>query len=144
MLVLGIGNPGRRDDGLGAEAVARLEALRLPGVTADANYQLNLEDALACARHDLVVFVDAARGLRRPFTFEELKPEGSMPAMTHSLGPGAVLALAESLYGRTPRAYMLGVRGHAWSLGEGLSARAKADLERALAFLTEFLRERSS
>lgn len=144
MLVLGIGNPGRRDDGLGAEAVARLEALRLPGVTADANYQLNLEDALACARHDLVVFVDAARGLRRPFTFEELKPEGSMPAMTHSLGPGAVLALAESLYGRTPAAYMLAIRGHAWSLGEKLSARAEADLARALEFLEKFLRGRPS
>jgi hydrogenase maturation protease len=77
VLVLGIGNPGRRDDGLGAEAVARLEALRLPGVTADANYQLNLEDALTCASHDLVVFVDAARGLRKPFSFEELKPEGT-------------------------------------------------------------------
>ena len=122
--------------------MGRLEALGLPGVTADANYQLNLEDALTCARHDLVIFVDAARGLRKPFTFEELKPEGSVPAMTHSLGPGAVLALAESLYGRTPAAYMLAIRGHAWSLGEKLSARAKADLERALEFLVRFLRER--
>jgi len=142
--VLGIGNPGRRDDGLGAEAVARLESLGLPGVTADANYQLNLEDALACARHDLVIFVDAARDLGKPFSFEELRPEGAMPAMSHSLGPGTVLALAESLYGRAPEAYMLAVRGHAWSLGEGLSARAKADLDRALSFLVKFLRERRS
>ncbi len=121
--------------------MARLEALRIPGVTTDADYQLNLEDALACARHDLVIFVDAARGLRRPFTFEELKPEGTMPAMTHALGPGAVLALAETLYGRTPRAYLLAVRGHAWSLGEKLSARAESDLDRALEFLVEFLQE---
>ncbi len=121
--------------------MARLEALRIPGVTAEADYQLNLEDALACARHNLVIFVDAARGLRRPFTFEELKPEATVPAMTHALGPQAVLALAETLYGRAPKAYMLAVRGHAWSLGEGLTARAEADLARALAFLVEFLQE---
>lgn len=123
--------------------MARLESLRLPGVKSDANYQLNLEDALACARHDVVIFIDAARGLRKPFTFEELKPEGAMPAMTHSLGPGAVLALAETLYGKAPRAFMLAIRGHAWSLGEGLSARSEADLEKALAFLVAFLRESS-
>jgi len=124
--------------------VERLEALRLPGVTADANYQLSLEDALACSRHDLVIFVDAGRGLRKPFTFEELKPEAAMPAMTHSIGPGAVLALAEMLYGRAPKAYMLAIRGHAWSLGEGLSARAEADLGRALEFLVQFLGEHRS
>lgn len=120
----------------------RLEALGLPGVTTDANYQLSLEDALACSRHDLVIFVDAARGLRKPFTFEELKPEAAMPAMTHSIGPGAVLAIAESLYGRNPEAYLLAIRGHAWSLGEGLSKRAEADLGRALEFLTKFLQDR--
>ena len=124
--------------------MARLEALRIPGVTTDADYQLNLEDALACTRHDLVIFVDAARGLRRPFTFEELKPEGTVPAMTHALGPGTVLALAETLYGRAPRAYMLAIRGHAWSLGEKLSARAEADLDRALEFLVKFLQESRS
>ncbi len=140
ILVLGIGNPGRTDDGLGVEAAKRLEALGLPGVTCDADYQLNVEDALSCATHDMVVFVDAARDIRTPFMWAEVEPEASMPAMTHALGPGAVLAVCAALYGKSPKAHVLGIRGHRWEIGEGLSPGAKADLREALRFLEEFIR----
>jgi len=141
VLVLGIGNPGRGDDGLGPAAAERLEALGLPGVTCDANYQLNIEDAQACSRHDLVVFVDAARGLRAPFAWTEARPETDVPAMTHALGPGAVLAVCAALYGRAPEARLLAVRGHRWGVGEGLSPRARKDLGAAVRFLEGFLRQ---
>ena len=138
--MLGIGNPGRRDDGLGAAAAERLRERRLQGVTCDANYQLNVEDALACAGHDVVVFVDAARGLRRPFTFTEVRPVAAVPALSHALGPAAVLAVAAGLYGKTPEARLLAVRGHSFAVGEGLSAKAEADLARALDFLADYLK----
>jgi len=140
-LVLGIGNPGRRDDGLGAAAIERLKKRRLAGVTCDANYQLNVEDALACAGHDLVVFIDAARGLRRPFRFERVAPGASIPAMSHALGPAAVLTLAAELYGKTPDAWILAIRGHRFSLGEGLTEKAGRNLVLALEFLVAFLKE---
>jgi hydrogenase maturation protease len=138
--VLGIGNPGRRDDGLGAAAAERLKKRRLRGVACDANYQLNIEDALACAGHDVVVFVDAARGLRRPFTFTEVTPDPAVPAMSHALGPAAVLAVAAALYGKTPEARLLAVRGHSFAVGEGLSAKAEANLARAMDALVDFLK----
>ena len=141
VLVVGIGNPGRGDDGLGPAAAERLEALRLPGLTCDANYQLNVEDALACSRHDLVVFVDAARRLRTPFAWTEARPDGAFPPMTHALGPGAVLAVCAALYGRMPEAHLLAVRGHRWGVGEGLSAKARANLAKAVSFLEGFLRK---
>jgi hydrogenase maturation protease len=120
--------------------VERLKARRLPGVTCDANYQLNIEDALACAGHDVVVFVDAARGLRRPFTFTEIKAAGAMPAMSHALGPEAVLAIVAEIYGRAPDARLLAIRGHRFSVGEGLSAPAETNLALALDFLEDFLK----
>lgn len=141
MLVIGIGNPGRQDDGLGAEAVRRLEAHGLPGVTCQADYQLGLEDALACSKADIVVFIDAARDLKTPFTFEPAEAASAFPPMTHTLSPGAVLAVTSTLYGRTPKAFLLGIRGHRWGLGEGLSAQAERDLEEALDFLLKFLKE---
>ncbi len=144
VLVLGIGNPGRGDDGLGAAAAERLGSRRLPGLTCDANYQLNVEDALACSRHDVVVFVDAARGLGTPFSWSEVAEEASLPAMTHALGPSAVLALCAALYGRRPEAHLLAVRGHRWGVGEGLSPRAEADLAAALDFLERFIRQPAS
>jgi hydrogenase maturation protease len=138
--VLGIGNPGRRDDGLGAAAVERLRRRRLPGVSLDADYQLNIEDALAAARHDIVVFIDAARRLRQPFRFIPVRSGGTVPAMSHSLGPDAVLALAAELYDRRPKAWILAVRGHRWTIGEGLSDKAEANLALAVVFLVRFLK----
>lgn len=140
MLVLGIGNPGRRDDGLGAALVERLKRRRLRSVDCDADYQLSIEDALACAEHEVVVFVDAARGLRKPFFFSQVLPAAGLPAMSHTLQPGAVLAVAAGLYGKTPDARLLAVRGHRFSIGEGLSARAEGNLDLALAFLVDFLK----
>ena len=142
--MLGIGNPGRGDDGLGAAAAGRLESLGLPGVCCDANYQLNVEDALACSRHDVVVFIDAARNLRRPFSWKKLAAGEALPAMTHALGPAAVLAVCAALYGRTPEARLLAIRGHRWGVGEGLSPRAEADLSAALDSLEAFVKKAAS
>jgi hydrogenase maturation protease len=140
VLVLGIGNPGRRDDGLGAAAVERLKKRRLRNVTCDADYQINLEDALACAGHDVVVFIDAGRGLRKPFAFMEVGPPTAMPAMSHALGPAAVLAVAAELYGKRPEARILAIRGHDFSIGEGLTRRAEGNLALALVFLESFVK----
>ncbi|MEE8441655.1 MAG: hypothetical protein V3S41_08045 [Spirochaetia bacterium] len=70
ILIYGIGNPGRQDDGLGALLVEEIQ--RAVGSTTptgadhefsfDANYQLNIEDAEAISRHDIVVFADASSG----------------------------------------------------------------------------------
>ncbi|NTV80235.1 MAG: hydrogenase maturation protease [Candidatus Aminicenantes bacterium] len=139
--MLGIGNPGRRDDGLGAAAAERLRERRLRGVICDANYQLNVEDALACANHDVVVFVDAARNLRKPYALTRVRPAAAFPPMSHTLGPEAVLAVAAELYGRTPEAWLLAIRGHRWTIGEGLSAKAEKNLGLALGFLEGFLKE---
>jgi len=131
--------------------VERLKRRRLRGVACDANYQLNVEDALACAGYDTVIFVDAAGGvdedggavrrLRKPFTFTRVRAAGSMPAMSHALRPEAVLAIAAELYGKTPDARLLAIRGKCWEVGEGLSAEAEADLALALEFLEGFLKE---
>jgi hydrogenase maturation protease len=109
-------------------------------VTLDADYQINLEDALACAGHEVVVFVDAARDLRRPFAVLRIEPASSVPAMSHALGPAAVLAVTAELYGQRPAALLLAVRGHDFSIGEGLSKRAQANLDLALAFLEAYLK----
>ncbi len=139
ILVLGIGNPGRRDDGLGPACVEIIEGLRLSGVDCDANYQLNLEDAQACRAHDVVVFVDAADTLEEAFSITSLRPSPRFTMSTHSLPPEGVLAVCEALYGKSPRAYLLAVRGHRWELGEGLSAEAEKDLATAVEGLVEFI-----
>ncbi|MCJ7586330.1 MAG: hydrogenase maturation protease [Candidatus Aminicenantes bacterium] len=140
ILVLGIGNPGRRDDGLGPHFIDRLRALNLPGVAADANYQLQVEDALSVSRFKRVVFVDAARAIEAPFEMTEVEPLAEFAFTTHSLAPHTVLALSRELYRKTPTAFLLAIRGYDFGLGEGLSGRAERNLEAALGHLAEFIR----
>lgn len=70
----------------------------------------------------------------------EIKPDAAMPAMSHALGPGAVLALAAELYGKRPEARLLAIRGHRFTIGEGLTRRAEGNLDLALVFLGAFLK----
>src|SRR5215831_7789030 len=61
-LIYGIGNVGRRDDGLGWAFIDRLEARRpRPRATLHRNYQLNLEDAHLISEFTRVLFVDATK-----------------------------------------------------------------------------------
>ena len=50
VLVLGYGNPGREDDGLGPAFAAEIGQLGRQNVTIVNNYQLMIEDALAVAK----------------------------------------------------------------------------------------------
>jgi hydrogenase maturation protease len=139
-LVLGIGNPGRGDDGLGPGLIERLEGERLQGVDLDSNYQLNVEDALACSQYQAVIFVDASESGGGPFEFAELASAREIAFTTHELSPASVLALSEELYGGRPKAWLLTIRGYVWELGEGLSTQAVRNLDLTLTFLIDRLK----
>ena len=133
-LILGWGNPGRRDDGLGPALAEALAGAEGPALTVDSGYQLQVEDAADLARHERVLFVDADRAGGEPFSLRRLEP-APMPASfsSHSVSPGQLLALAHGLYGAAPEAWLMGIRGYEFDeFGEGLSARARANLAAAV------------
>jgi len=144
VLLVGFGNPGRVDDGLGPAAAAAIERLELAGVTVDADYQLTVEDSYAAAAHDVVLFVDAAARGPEPFEFRRLSPAPGASFSSHSIQPEGVLQLAQELFDRRPAAYLLAIRGYEFEeLSEGLSPRAASNLEAALGFLSPVLRARA-
>ena len=139
-LVIGYGNPGRLDDGLGPSFAEGLASRDLPGVAVDSDYQLSIEDAEAASRFDAVVFVDASVSCAEPFEFRVLEPASEMSFTTHDVSPGAVLALAWRLFGSSVRGYTLAIRGYEFDeFGERLSARAVANRGAALEFLVSAL-----
>lgn len=144
VLVLGYGNPGRRDDGLGPAVADAVGARALPGVTVETDYQLGLEDAEAIARHDAVVFVDATTTGPSPFAFTRVGPAAGLGFTTHSLSPGTLLALSQSCFGTHVPGWLLAVRGHDFDdFGEALSPRARANLQAATEFLVSALAART-
>ncbi len=86
-LVLGYGNPGRRDDGLGPRLAEAVDRMDLPRVDVESAYQLQAEDAAAVADHDVVVFVDADVSCPDPFELRPVVPAGDPRFSTHSLAP---------------------------------------------------------
>lgn len=152
-LLIGIGNPGRGDDGIGPALVERLaeaepESIREGAVVpaasgaADAvwKYQLNIEDAALVRDYERVVFADAsAEDDPGAASLQPLGPESVITFTTHELPPGSVLALCQELYGRAPEAWLLAVGGSSWELGQDLSETARAGLNRAETLLRAWL-----
>ena len=132
VLVLGYGNPGRQDDGLGPAAAAEIGKLDWPGVTACDNYQLVIEDAVEISEHDVVWFVDAARSGAEPYEVRPLSPAADIAFTSHLVKPEALLAIADLYYGKSPEAYLVGIRGYEFEFLEGLTDRARANLAQAM------------
>jgi len=135
ILVIGYGNPGRRDDGLGPAFAARLEALGLQGVTVESDYQLSIEHAQLVAQHDIVVFADAAADIEDdiPFYLRSVQLASDAICFSHGISPPAVLHLADQCFGARPSGWLLGIRpADIDSFAEGLTPEAEANLAAAL------------
>ena len=139
ILVYGYGNPGRQDDGLGPALAEKIDALNIPGVVADSNYQLNIEDALEIAEASIVFFADASVDCNEPFAFEKVLPSNSIRFTTHAVSPDSLMALCNELYGVNVPAYIMAIRGYSWEFNEPITDRAKNNLQEAFAFLVERL-----
>jgi len=141
VLVIGYGNPGRRDDGLGQLVADEVERAAIPGVGVVTAYQLNVEHAADVAGRRTVVFADAAVAGRAPCFLRRLLPRPAGAFTTHTMRPEAVLALARDSFGWDGEAYLLGVRGYEFNeFGEWLSEQAEENLKVACALIVGALR----
>lgn len=134
-MLIGIGNDGRSDDGLGwafLKAIEQNDRFRGPIVY---RYQLQIEDAELISHVRRVVFVDACRHpLPDRFQWQTCKPAYEVEYTSHQLSPQTVLFLCQQLYERAPRAELMLIEGCSWDLKLGLSPAAESNLEEALRF----------
>jgi hydrogenase maturation protease len=140
VLVLGYGNPGRQDDGLGPEVATVMDSLGWANLTTFDNYQLNIEDALEVAAHDIVWFVDASKTGAEPFAVHDVLPAPTIDFTSHLVRPEAILAIARQCYGSAARAFLLAIRGYEFEFVEELTPRATENLKAALSMLTGSIR----
>ena len=140
-LLIGYGNPGRLDDGLGPALAEAIESLDLPGVTVDSDYQLTVEDAAVVAEHDIVIFADASVDGDEPFFFKPIQPKATLSFSSHSVEPDALMALAINLFQAKTKGYALGIRGYEFDeFKESLTPQAKENLQKAIQFIMPVLK----
>lgn len=112
-----------------------MEELHWDHLTVFDTYQLNIEDAIDVAAHDIVWFVDATKVGASPYSVTPLAPAFEADFTSHLVRPEVVLALAERYYGRTPQAFLLGIRGYEFEFVEKLTASATDNLRLAVSML---------
>ncbi len=136
ILLIGYGNPARADDGLGPALAEEIESKNISDVTVEADYQLTIEDSAQVAEYDVVVFADASVNCSEPFSFEPLTAREGESFSSHSVEPAEVMALAENLFKSKAKGFILAIRGYEFDrFGEGLSKKAKVNLQKALDFI---------
>jgi len=140
LLILGLGNPLRRDDGIGPRVIEELQARGLPeGVTALDGGTGGLDILRVIEGWDDVVIIDAAdvdagRGEIAPGEFVRFTPNeahlGESPHAfsLHHAGLAEVLALARALDRPLPSMVIFGVQPQDVGWGEGLSSDVEAKL----------------
>jgi len=142
-LVVGVGNPFRRDDGAGHAIVERLRATAVEAdlVLADGE-PTRLVDAWD--GRDLVVVVDAVRTGADPGTVVVLDalatdlPAGPT-ASTHAAGPGQAIEWGRALDRLPDALWLVGVEGADFGEGPGLTPPVEAALDGAVAAVRRLL-----
>lgn len=132
-LLIAIGNPWRRDDGVAAKVVELLGGI--PGTRIIQAMQPTPEMAEEIAAADRVIWIDAdveAGDVR----LETLAEAGAAP-VTHGVTAGEVVVLARRLYNFAGEALLCRIPVVDLGEGEGLSPQAAARCRRAVRLLRD-------
>jgi hydrogenase maturation protease len=147
VLVIGVGNPLRGDDGVGVRIALALAELELPeGVSVVDGGTGGLDLLFDLERAERVILIDAAEmgcppGEARVFPGDQVADApGVRFASTHGFGVAEVLALARSL-GLTPEVTVIGIQpvdaAYRDGLSEALASRVPEYVELATGLLAD-------
>jgi hydrogenase maturation protease len=150
ILVAGIGNLLRADDGFGCQVVARLRREGLEGVEARDFGTRGHDLAFAlCQDWERVILVDTVGLPGAPGSLHLIEPQAA-PAEArgaHGMTPEHVLNLVEQLGGKLPPVVLLGCvpadLGQPEELDNQLSAPVSEAVERALEILRDMVQKRA-
>ena len=147
LLVVGIGNPLRGDDGVGLLLIERLRQHFGDGLACEELFQADILIAEHLTHRRALLVVDAAPIVGRPFELVELEaaPAIVTPAgfVSHVVGWPQILAAARDLFGAQPVAHLCAVGGSHFEFGEGLSKACAENAEQAFAFLVDLCQTKS-
>ncbi|MHB8671115.1 MAG: hydrogenase maturation protease [Acidimicrobiales bacterium] len=151
VLVAGIGNIFLSDDGFGVEVANRLAARALPDAVKVVDFGIrgvHLAYELLDGYHALVL-IDAMPLNEPPGTLAVFEPEPDQgprdeaaPVIeAHSMTPGVVLGMLESLGGQVSRTLVVGCQPASVEEGIGLSPAVEAAVDEAATVVEDLVRE---
>ena len=146
VLILGIGNPLRGDDGVGwraaSELASRFEAHHVEVLRC---HQLTPELAERVAAAGRVIFIDVVLG-SEPGLIDcrTLQAEAaSYSALSHHLAPSRLLGYTQNLFGVCPEAVQITVSVQSFDYGERFSPAVKRAFPQLLCTIETIVRSRA-
>ena len=138
ILLIGIGNSGRGDDGLGWAFLDQIKDWVPENIDMVYHYQLQVEDAELLKYYDRVYFIDAFMGeLPEGYKIESCHPKAEESFTSHEMSPQGILHLAKTIYGIEPESYLVTISGEYFELKEGLSEFAENNLMQAVNYFKD-------
>ncbi|KAF0223693.1 MAG: putative hydrogenase maturation [Rhodospirillaceae bacterium] len=143
-LVVGIGHPFRRDDGIGPLVAERLAAMAVDGVDVLIHHGEGTDLMTRWRGYDLVVLVDAtvsgaAAGTVRSWDGAAPLPTSCFAKTSHVFGLAEAVEMAR-LLGELPSALrIIGIEGADFSPGQTITAPVLASLDQAVMMVVAFI-----
>lgn len=143
ILVAGIGNSIRSDDGIGPYIAQCLEDQKLNGVTTTSYHQLTPELIEEFISYDIIVLADAAVN-EEAVAFYLLEEKTVSPASaSHHINASLLLSLSKQLYQKKLTVYVCAVQAHDFSMGWQLSANGKINADAAVVMLSSWISQQT-
>ncbi len=151
VLVAGIGNRLRGDDGFGPRVIDLLSACSLPKNVMLWDFgTAGLTVASELSDYDFIIFLDVTEGggepgtlYKREITVEEVSVEDVTDLVTlslHEAGLEGLLRLAKALRTLPPRCILIGCEPKSLNLSLDLSSEVEAAARKAVSLVMEILR----
>jgi hydrogenase maturation protease len=126
MLIVGIGNPIRSDDGIGNYICEKMTTMNMAGVETISIQQLQVEYIETFSRYDVVVIVDASLNGEGAEISPIQKGSSSIPELTMNNSPEYVLCT---------------VKGTNFDFGEDFSETAIRNANTAISLILQWINE---
>ena len=138
ILLIGYGSTLRGDDGVGACVAAELALDPPPCLRVIERHLLTPELAGEVAECDLVIFADAAVDLAgESVEVRAVPPDTTQDLRGHDCAPGALMAMVEAIYRRTPTAWLVALPAKRFEIGEQISPVALRGVHEAVEIIRQ-------
>lgn len=141
VVVIGVGNDLRADDGAGRRVAEAIAARDLSSVEVRSQPQLTPELAAVVAGRRLAVFVDANVDVEEVTVQEVAADPGARSVMAHHGHPGGILALVDAVGEQPRRAVLVSLPARDLGLGEQLSAATATAVVEAIELVAGLVAE---
>lgn len=141
ILIVGVGNSLRGDDGIGAYICSCMDALKIPGMQTLVTQQLDtvLLDELMEAGH--VIIADASFEGKSVDFFKVTGNEPIPVSSSHHMSAPLLMQMAKTIYQKELSMMICAVAGYRFGMKEKLSVRAKKNADKAVAIIIEWINQ---